>query len=96
MEPRGRILDRHDAHVPGKRRIQAAKDRRGIVCAGDLGAGDLAEGMNAGIGASGAMHGDGAAFEARERLFKQPLDRFAVGLPLPSDEPRAVVGNREL
>jgi hypothetical protein len=42
------------------------------------------------------MHGDGAAFEARERLFKQPLDRFAVGLPLPSDEPRAVVGNREL
>ena len=68
----------------------------GIVRARDLHAGHLTERVDAGVGAPGAVHGDRRAFEARERILEQALDGVAFGLPLPADEARAVVGEREL
>src|SRR5439155_12375417 len=70
-------------------------ERLGSVREADLRAGHLAERVHAGIRAPGAMNGHGRALELRERLFEQPLYRFAVSLPLPADEPRAVVRERE-
>ena len=61
----------------------------------DVRAGDLAVGVNAGVGASGAMNRDRRPFELRQRLLEQPLYRFAFGLPLPADESRAVVREGE-
>jgi hypothetical protein len=52
--------------------------------------------VDAGIGASRAMHGDRRPFQPRERLFEQPLDGLALGLTLPPDERRSVVGDRQL
>ena len=52
--------------------------------------------MHAGIGSSRAVHSDARTFESRERVFEQALYRFAFGLPLPADESRAVVRERQL
>ena len=62
----------------------------------DADARDLAERVHAGIGPPGAVHGDRRALEPRERVLEQPLDRLALGLPLPADEPRAVVREGQL
>ncbi len=63
---------------------------------GQANAGDLAERMDAGIGPAGAVHRDRRPFKARERVFQQALDGYALSLPLPADETRAVVTDREL
>ena len=55
----------------------------------------LTERVDAGIGASCAVHGDRRAFEPGERVLEQALHGVAFGLPLPADETRAVVGERE-
>ena len=54
------------------------------------------ERMDAGVGAAGAGDRDRTAFERRKRLFEQRLHRGARRLTLPSDEPGAVVGDRQL
>jgi hypothetical protein len=66
------------------------------VAEGDASAGDLSEGMHAGIGASGAVNSDRSALEPCERVFEQALDRLTGGLTLPSDESRSIVGQRDL
>src|SRR3546814_10950519 len=53
--------------------------------------GDLAEGVDAGIGASGALHQHRLAAEAVNGLLEGGLYRRAVGLALPADEARPVV-----
>ena len=63
---------------------------------GQANTGDLAERMDAGIGSARTVHRDRRPFKTRERLFQQPLDRYALRLPLPADETRAVVTNCEL
>jgi hypothetical protein len=51
--------------------------------------------MNTRVGTTGAVHRDRSAFEARERVLEQTLNRVAFGLPLPADEACAVVCERE-
>ena len=63
---------------------------------GDIRAGHLPKRVHAGVGASRAVHGDRRALEARQRVFEQTLDRFALGLSLPADESRAVVASVSL
>src|SRR3546814_2884039 len=57
--------------------------------------GDLAEGVDAGIGASGALHQHRLAAEAVNGLLEGGLYRRAVGLALPADEARPVVRSEE-
>ena len=52
--------------------------------------------MDAGIGATGAVHGHGPPFDLRQRVLKLALDGAAFGLALPSDVVGAVVGEGEL
>ena len=61
----------------------------------DLHARHLTERVDAGIGASCAVHRDRRTFEAGERVLEQTLHGVAFGLPLPADETRAVVRERE-
>ena len=56
----------------------------------------LAQRMNAGIGAAGAMHDDRLAAEALDRLFEDLLHREPVRLALPADEAGAVIFERQL
>ena len=48
--------------------------------------GDLADGVDAGIGPSGAMHDDALAAEAQDRRLQHLLHGEAVLLALPADE----------
>ena len=63
---------------------------------GDVDVGDLAEGVDAGVGAAGAgdVHRLGAKFE--DGVFERTLDRGAVVLTLPAGEGTAVIFEREL
>ena len=47
---------------------------------------DLAQRMDAGVGAAGALHGRALAAEGEYGVFERGLDRRAVGLALPADE----------
>src|SRR3546814_1405526 len=53
--------------------------------------GDLAEGVDAVIGASGPLHQHRRAAEAVDRLLEGRLHRRAIGLALPADEAGPVV-----
>ena len=57
---------------------------------------DLMGGMNAGIGAPGAMDPHGRAGEARDRILDRLLHGETVGLMLPAGEGRAVIFDDEL
>ena len=58
--------------------------------------GDLAQRMDAGVGAPGALDHDGFAGEGGDRLLDRLLDGAAVLLPLPADEGAAVIFDGEL
>ena len=66
-----------------------------IVRECDLRARHLTERVDARIGTACAVHSDRRAFEACERILEQALHGVAFGLPLPADESRAVVRERE-
>ena len=53
----------------------------------------LAEGVDAGIGPPGSMHGHVGALERRERVLEQALNGGTSGLALKAHERRAVVGH---
>ena len=59
-------------------------------------AGDLGEGVDAGVGAAGALGKDALADGAVDGVGEQALDGGEVGLDLPSAEGGAVVGESEL
>ena len=58
--------------------------------------GDLAQRMDAGIGAAGAMDRHGLAAKLRDRGFDRLLHRQPLRLALPADEPGAVIFDRQL
>ena len=57
--------------------------------------GNLAQGVDTGIRATGAVHHDASAFDSRERRFEHGLDTRRVLLTLPPSVGRAVIGNRQ-
>ena len=59
---------------------------------GESKGGDLAEGVNAGVGASGTLRKDGFAGDALDCLSECPLDGRQVWLNLPAVVGRSVVG----
>ena len=59
-------------------------------------AGDLAEGVDAGVGASGALRERGFAGDAADGGLEFALDGALAGLDLPAAEIGAVVGEGEL
>ena len=72
-------------------RIERTLQRRDVVSEADDRARNLPERMHTSVSAPRAVNGDARTLEARERLFEQTLHRVALGLPLPADEPSAVV-----
>src|SRR5881392_1707536 len=76
----------------------------------DVSARDLTERVHAGVGASGAVRGDRATLEFRQRVLEQALNGLSLhlhptaqacavgtpGLPLPADVTVAVVFERDL
>ena len=54
----------------------------------------LAKGMNAGVGAPGAVHPHRLAAKCGDRLLERLLHRKAIVLPLPADKFRAVIFER--
>jgi hypothetical protein len=96
VEIGGRRFDGEHPHVAGQAGVQRPHQRGGIVIARHANARHLSAGMDAGIGAPPPLHADRRAFERRKRVFEQALDGHALGLALPPDEPRAVVGERQL
>src|SRR5205085_6483766 len=96
VEVRGRLDDIEHPDVLWQLRIERAHERLDGMRAVDRDARHLAERVNAGIRAAGAVNRHGCALELRERVLEKTLNRFALRLALPADEPRAVVGDREL
>ena len=96
MEVRGGLVDVNHPHVLWQARVEAARYGVDGMRGRHADAGDLAERMDAGIGPAGAVHRDRHPFKARERVFYQPLDGYALRLPLPADETRSVVTDCEL
>ena len=68
----------------------------GRPVAGEIDMGDLAERMDAGIGAPGALDRDRLAGEGGDRLLDRLLHRAAVLLALPADIGAAVIFDGQL
>ena len=68
----------------------------GVPILGKIDMRDLTQRMHAGIGASGAEHGDALAGKSRDRFRQYALHRDAVVLRLPADKRRAVIFDGEL
>ena len=60
---------------------------------GDIGVGDLGEGVDAGVGAAGAVDDDASGGDFLESGFEMILDCGATGLALPATEGATVVGD---
>src|SRR5262249_20131223 len=74
---------------------RANQDARWMI-EGHRRARDLPECVHPGVRAPRAVYRNRRALEFRERVLEQALYRFSLGLPLPADEPGAVVGDGEL
>jgi hypothetical protein len=92
VEPIGGLLDASDADVVGQQRVDRAQPRqlRGVARA------DLAEGVDAGVGAAGDGQPDVGAQQRGQRALELSLDRALPGLRRPPGEAGAVVLECEL
>ncbi len=79
--------DRHGAQMV----VESVAHRVGRRLPVEVEMGDLAERVDAGVGAPGAEHRRRLAREVPDRLLDRLLDRGAVLLALPADEGAAVV-----
>src|SRR5262249_22058062 len=85
-----------DAHGGRQMIVQCADNGRSIDVALQGDVRDLTTGMNARIRPTGTNDCNGLSFEQPEGLLEQFLDRRTRRLPLPSDELRSVVRERQL
>ena len=85
----------HDADFRGQVDIEGAEPCGGVHAAGigDVEVGDLANGVDAGVGAAAAVDGDRLGEDGGGGGFEDVLDGAAAGLGLPAAEGSAVVGD---
>ena len=76
--------------------VDGVAHRVGGPVAAEVEMGDLAEGVDAGVGAPGALDHHRLAGEGADRLFEGLLHRRAIGLALPADERAAVILDGQL
>jgi hypothetical protein len=96
VKRRRNLLGRADANLRRQLRVeQALDDSRRDVVADEHEAGDLSEGVDAGIRPAGAGHGHLAIVEIAQRVFDQSLNGCAAGLPLPAEERSTVIRDRD-
>ena len=81
----------HRDRMRPQMRVERIAHGVGVPVLGEIDMRDLAERMDAGIGAARAADGDLLAGEAPDGRLERALDRRAVGLDLPADERRAVI-----
>ena len=79
-----------------KERIEPLAEPERLPVALEIDMRDLAQRMHASVGAPRAMRDRTLAVMASDRALQRLLDRKAVPLPLPADERRAVIFEREL
>ena len=72
-------------------RVERVADGVGLALAGQIEMRDLAERVDAGVGAAGALHHDLLAGERLDRRHDRALHRRRIVLVLPAGERRAVV-----
>ena len=96
MEGGGDGFDGEDTDAGGKAAVEGAVQVGGGDGRGEREAGDLGEGVNAGVGAAGALGEDALAGGAVDGVGEQALDGGKVGLDLPSAVRGAIVGEGEL
>ena len=82
-----------DAHGRGEQRVHATLNFVRIERGVRFEMRDLAERVNAGIGAAGAVDGDRFLGDLAEDVVEGALDGGQAGLELPAVEVRAVVGD---
>ena len=95
MERRGDHFHGSNANLDWQLRVQRAHDDIGFDVARQRDARDLRKRVDAGVRPAGPCDRDVPSFEIDQGVFDQALNRRALGLPLPADEPRPVVGKRE-
>ena len=96
VEVFGDGLDGEDADAGGKGAVEGAMEVGGGDGDGEGEGGDLGEGVDAGVGAAGALREDGFAGDAVDGLGESALDGGEVGLDLPTVVGGSVVGEDEL
>jgi len=98
VEVSGDFLASHDANGGGKFGVESRNPVEGVHCevvwSGEVG--DLAEGVDAGVGAAGAVKADRFLGDVRHGGFDTLLDGVGIGLDLPAAEVGAVVGDGKL
>ena len=82
-----------DADGWWEQRVQAALDFLRVEHGVRFEVRDLAKRVNAGVGAAGAMDGDGFLGDLADGVMDSTLDRWQAGLKLPAVEIGAVVGD---
>ena len=95
MEAFRHFIDGEDANGGGKPVVEHDAEVCGRNGAGGLKGCDLGEGVNAGVGASGALGQKLLSGEALDGVGQSALDGGLAGLNLPAVEGRAVIGERE-
>ena len=89
------VFSRDDADLGRQDAVERSRERCGIDGGVQSEGRDLRERVDARVGAAGAVDDDRSAFNRNECIFEQTLNRDARVLPLPADERRAVVLNRD-
>ena len=91
MEAGRRLLEAEDSDVLGQDGVEGPEQDRVGEGEGAPEAGHLAEGVDAGVGPSGAVDGDLFPGHPEQGLLQDALDGAVAGLALPAAEVRAVV-----
>ena len=93
----GDFLAFKNANCGGEFRIERRNPVEGIhgEMIGGVEMRNLAESVDAGVGAAGAVKADGFLGNFREGVFDELLNGFSIGLNLPTGERGAVVGDGE-
>lgn len=85
-----------DADAVGQAAVERAVEAVGRDGGGQGERGDLAEGVDAGVGTAGTLGEDALAEGAMDGIGERALDGRQAGLHLPPVKPGTVVGEREL
>jgi hypothetical protein len=96
MEVRGNDFGREDADAGREAAVERAVQVGGWDGRCEDKTGDLGEGVDSGVCATGALREDALADGAMEGIGEQALDGRQVGLNLPASVRRSIVGEHEL
>ena len=95
MKTRFLASDREDSDPCRKMKVEGFRESGGRMKGRNFAGGDLAEGVNAPIGATGSCHGHRAVENFLQGFFEGELDGWIGILALPTKEVFSAVGEKE-